>query len=304
MSEGNDQDGGKGRLSLRPAARLEVGRTVDAGSVRQTFSHGRSKVVQVEVRKSRSAAPAKPAAAAGAPSAAPGNVPLTARSGAPAARPAPGAGRALTATELAARQRALVEQQRDSARREAERREQEKISILSAAEEARRKADEDARREAEESERRKVEEAEARVLAVEEALQAAEEARLKAADDEAAAEHARLTAEAVANGTEAPPPAPAPHPREPIQARAPQQQPSAVRGPAGRQGASAGRPGAAAPGGAPAAGETLRLRPGGARPGEEDDETRPVRRPGGIGVPPRKPAIVVAKIVIRVLMPL
>ena len=53
MSESNDQDAGKGRLSLRPAGRLELGRTVDAGSVRQSFSHGRSKVVQVEVRKKR-----------------------------------------------------------------------------------------------------------------------------------------------------------------------------------------------------------------------------------------------------------
>ncbi len=55
MSEGKDQDQGKGRLSLRPAGRSEVGRTVDAGSVRQSFSHGRSKVVQVEVRKKRGA---------------------------------------------------------------------------------------------------------------------------------------------------------------------------------------------------------------------------------------------------------
>ena len=53
MSESNDQDAGKGRLSLRPSGRLELGRTVDAGSVRQSFSHGRSKVVQVEVRKKR-----------------------------------------------------------------------------------------------------------------------------------------------------------------------------------------------------------------------------------------------------------
>ncbi len=53
MSENNDQDAAKGRLSLRPAGRLELGRTVDAGSVRQSFSHGRSKEVQVEVRKKR-----------------------------------------------------------------------------------------------------------------------------------------------------------------------------------------------------------------------------------------------------------
>src|ERR1700677_503095 len=92
MSESNDQDGGKGRLSLRPAARLELGRTVDAGSVRQTFSHGRSKVVQVEVRKKRTAAPATPGSAAGAPSATPGNVAISARGAAPAAPSPPGGG--------------------------------------------------------------------------------------------------------------------------------------------------------------------------------------------------------------------
>jgi len=281
MSESNDQDGGKGRLSLRPAARLELGRTVDAGSVRQTFSHGRSKVVQVEVRKKRVASPQTPASAAGAPSATPGNIAITARGTAPAARPAPGAGRALTPQELAARQRALVEQQRDSARRDAERREQEKISIMSAAEEARRKAEDDARREAEDAERRKIEEEEAR-------LQAEEDARAQAVEATAAAEHARLTAEAVANGTAAPAPAPPAPPRELVRARAPD--------PTGRPGSAPGaRPGA--PGeqaGAAPASETLRLRPGGARPVDDDDDARPVRRPG-VGVPPRKPAVVIAK---------
>ncbi len=285
MSEGNEQDGSKGRLSLRPAARLELGRTVDAGSVRQTFSHGRSKVVQVEVRKKRTGAPASPAQAAGAPSATPGNIAITARGGAPAPRPAPGAGRALTATELAARQRALVEQQRDSARRDAERREQEKISIMSAAEEARRKAEEDARREAEEAVRRQAEEAEAR-------LQAAEDARVEAEQAAAAAEHARLTAEAAANGTAAPAPAPPPPPRELLRDKVQQPQP-AGRAPAGRPGAPGTAPADQA-GAATPASETLRLRPGGARPSEEDDEARPVRRPG-VGVPPRKPAVVIAK---------
>jgi translation initiation factor IF-2 len=287
MSEGNDQDSGKGRLSLRPAARLELGRTVDAGSVRQTFSHGRSKVVQVEVRKKRVASPATPASAAGAPSATPGNIAIISRGAAPAARPAPGAGRALTATEQAARQRALVEQQRDTARRDAERREQEKISIMSAAEEARRKAEDDARREAEDSARREIEEAEAR-------LQAAEDARHQAEQDAADAEHARLTAEAVANGTEAPAPAPPPAPRELVRAQAPQ--PSG-RAPAGRPGSAPGLRTGGAPAeqaGATPASETLRLRPGGARPIDEDDDARPIRRPG-VGVPPRKPAVVIAK---------
>lgn len=52
MSETNEQEQGKGRLSLG-RGRLELGKTVDAGSVRQSFPHGRSKVVQVEVVKKR-----------------------------------------------------------------------------------------------------------------------------------------------------------------------------------------------------------------------------------------------------------
>lgn len=133
MSEGKDQDQGKGRLSLRPAGRSEVGRTVDAGSVRQSFSHGRSKVVQVEVRKKRG--PGTPGSAGGR------------GTGGRA-----GGGRTLTAAELAMRQRVLAEQTKAAAeaeRREAERREQEKIQILSAAEEARRR-EEDEKRAAEE----------------------------------------------------------------------------------------------------------------------------------------------------------
>ena len=58
MSDQNDQDAAKSRLSLRPAGgRLELGKTVDAGSVRQSFSHGRSKTVQVEVVKKRVVTP-------------------------------------------------------------------------------------------------------------------------------------------------------------------------------------------------------------------------------------------------------
>jgi translation initiation factor IF-2 len=270
MSESNDQDGGKSRLSLRPAGRLELGRTVQAGSVRQSFSHGRSKVVEVEVRKKR-APVANPSAAAGAPTPAPtGAPPTTARGPAPTGRPAPGAGRALTATELAARQRALVEQQRDAARREAERREQEKISILSAAEEARRR-DEEARRAAEEESRRR---------AAEEAREKVEAEARRVAEAAAAA---RAAAAAPATGALA-------AGAQPV-ARAPEQAPAA---PAARpNGAPAATPAApAAPG---AATETLRLKPGGAR-ADDDDEARPIRRPGGgPGVPARKPPVVAPK---------
>src|ERR1700759_5715774 len=121
MSESNDQDGGKGRLSRRRSGRLELGRTVDAGSVRQSFSHGRSKVVQVEVRKKRAgvAAPGAPAGGAVPGLAASGASAPSARGASPAGRGATTAApRALTATELAARQRALVEQQREAAKRE------------------------------------------------------------------------------------------------------------------------------------------------------------------------------------------
>ncbi len=174
MSDGNDQETAKGRLSLRPAGRLEVGRTVDAGSVRQSFSHGRSKVVQVEVRKKRtpSAAPvpASPAPGAAAPQAVPGAPTKPAVT----SRLPAGAGRALTATEVAVRQRVLAEQQRDAAKRDAERREQEKISILSAAEEARRR-EEDQRRAEEEEARRAAEDA-ARAKAEQAAAAAAEAA--------------------------------------------------------------------------------------------------------------------------------
>jgi translation initiation factor IF-2 len=200
MSDGKDIESGtdaaKGRLSLRPAGRLELGRTVDAGSVKQSFSHGRTKTVQVEVRKSRpgTTLPGRPAASPASPPsvtvtrpaapaagvAPPHAAPPAAQAAAPGAtarapgapggtqggRPAGGAarspagGRALTQSELATRQRVLAEQVKESARRDAERREQETIMIRSAAEEARRREEED-KRVAEEAARRTAEEARA-----------------------------------------------------------------------------------------------------------------------------------------------
>jgi translation initiation factor IF-2 len=261
MTDGNDQDEAKTRMSLRPTTRTDSGRTVDAGSVRQSFSHGRSKVVQVEVRKKRptlgmpggatAPAPVHPgvpaSAPSGAPTGAPGGAPAarapgqnpttTLRPGSAPARSPAGAGRALTAAELASRQRAIEQMQRDNARREAEHREQEKISILSAAEEARRR-EEDARRAAEETARRE-----------------ADEAREKAAE-----EAARRAAEA----------APVP-PQEGAEARRPV------------------RPAPAAP---ISPTETLRLR---ARTGEEEDEARRVRRPGSPMLPARKPPVAAPK---------
>jgi translation initiation factor IF-2 len=239
LSDTKDQDG-KARLSLRPAGRLELGRTVDAGSVRQSFSHGRSKVVQVEVRKKRApGTPPPPTPTPGAPSG--GNRPQGAGGGRASAPT-----RGLTASELATRQRVLADQQRDAARREAEAREQEKISILSAAEEARRR-EEEARKAAEEAARAEREEA-ARKAAEEEDRRAAEEAAKRAAEPPPS-----VTAAAAAPAPAAPPPQPR-----------------------------------------PPAGETLRLKTA-VRPGEEDEDQRPVRRLGSMTLPPRKPAVVAPK---------
>jgi translation initiation factor IF-2 len=274
MSDGNDQTETKGRLSLRPAARGDAGHVVDGGSVRQSFSHGRSKVVQVEVRKKRGLPPGAPAAAA-APSAPstlslspglrkPELPPLTAKGPAAApATPAPtrpiparptasgSAPRALTAAEQATRQRVLAEQQKLAAKQADERREQEKISILSAAEEARRRED-DEQREADIEAKR----------ALEENLRPR-------------------------------PVAPKPDSTEPAETAAPE--------PARAPGTAAARPAARPLPGAPALpatpAETLRLKPGGVRPvAADDDEDAPrgVRRPGMGAAAPKRGVPVVA----------
>jgi len=52
MSEGKDTDK-KQTLGLSRPGQLELKKTVEGGQVRQSFSHGRSKTVQVEVKKKR-----------------------------------------------------------------------------------------------------------------------------------------------------------------------------------------------------------------------------------------------------------
>jgi translation initiation factor IF-2 len=216
MSDQNEQDAGKTRLSLRPGGRLELGKTVEAGSVRQSFSHGRTKTVQVEVVKKRvvgptvkpavarppargttagAAAGSQPGAAAGSQasaaagseaSAAAGSQPRPAgQAAAPAAR-SPVGGRSLTQAEIALRQRVLEENRRLEAQRQREERERQALMVRSAAEEAARKAEEE-RRAAEEAarraeeEKRAAEEAAARAAAEAEARKAAEMAAAAAA---------------------------------------------------------------------------------------------------------------------------
>jgi translation initiation factor IF-2 len=110
--EDGDQ-GGKRLLKVKPG-RLDLKRTVDAGQVRQNFSHGRSKSVNVEVRRSRTFTPpvggfeAKTVTAAPAAPAKPEPAEEQARKAAadsPARRPA--VLRTLTEEEAEVRARAL-----------------------------------------------------------------------------------------------------------------------------------------------------------------------------------------------------
>jgi translation initiation factor IF-2 len=118
MTESNDQDRKKEVLHLTGKGKLELKKTVDAGSVRQSFSHGRSKTVTVEVKRKRTiekgAAPGIADGGAAARRAAEG---LPAKGG-PGRGPRGGAVRQLTKEEREARVRALL----GAAKREEERR--------------------------------------------------------------------------------------------------------------------------------------------------------------------------------------
>jgi len=129
MSDANDNEngrnaGGRAPLTLKPRAGA-----VSAGTVKQSFSHGRSKTVVVETKRRRIDAP--PSGPLGGPSAAEKRAvfdtkPREAAPPRPAASPAPGApaGGAnlnLSAEELRTRQRALEAARLDQERREAER---------------------------------------------------------------------------------------------------------------------------------------------------------------------------------------
>jgi translation initiation factor IF-2 len=144
MSETKDQDR-KAPLKLSQPGKLELKKTVETGQVRQSFSHGRSKVVTVEVRKKRTFAPTP----GGSPHETRGDEPL----GAPIeVRGGSGHLGDLTSDEKMARARALeharqaeADARRKQAEEEAERLAEEEAARV-AAEEARRLAEEEAAR--------------------------------------------------------------------------------------------------------------------------------------------------------------
>ena len=175
--------------SMAPKKTLTLSRrTVEQGTVKQSFSHGRTKAVVVETKKSRKHGEGGPLEAPQAPQATQLQKSISEslkprRDAAPAApreqrRPAPGGMvlRTLSQDEIEARQAALAE----AIAREAEARKR-------AEEDAKRRAEEEARRKIEEEARAKIEAEEAAARAIEEArLKAEEEARIKANPAEAA----------------------------------------------------------------------------------------------------------------------
>jgi translation initiation factor IF-2 len=138
--------------STRTLKPLGLKRSVDAGEVKQTFSHGRTNKVAVEVKRKRklvrpgeeqaAPAPAEAPVAAAAPAPAPAPSPVQPQRAAPAPRPAQ---TAESRRELQERLLREAEEARLSSMEEASRREEEQR--LRALEEERRRAEENRRAE-------------------------------------------------------------------------------------------------------------------------------------------------------------
>jgi translation initiation factor IF-2 len=157
MTSTNEEEAKKSLKLSRPG-RLELKKTVDAGQVRQSFPHGRSKAVAVEVKRKRTFAPGAGGRMTEVTAdAALGELAVHEDLG-PEERAAL---HHLTAGERAARLRALEDAKRDEEQRRALDAELQK----QAEEEARRRQEEEARRK-EEEERAKAE-AEMRAKAIE-----------------------------------------------------------------------------------------------------------------------------------------
>ena len=183
MTDTKEQDA-KRKLGLQTkSGRLEL--KVETGHVRQSFPHGRTKTVQVEVRKKRTFVPGTaapvaeaPAAPSGAP-AAPAAAERAAAAPTAAAQAKPAVLKALTEEERAARTRALQGAIRADV--EAKRRDNEEAQRFD--DELRRQREEEVRRRAEESVRAKAD-AEAKAKAEEEAKKRAEAETQRLAEEE------------------------------------------------------------------------------------------------------------------------
>ena len=199
MTDQNDKtDGKKKKLSLSRPGKLELNKTVDAGQVRQSFSHGRTKAVAVEVRRKRTFKQADDGAmteireqmpveeAAPVVEAPVEQAPLK-KAEAPA--------RTLTEQERAARTRAL-EGARQSETEIAENRAEREAMESRRKDEESRQRDQEEQRRKEEEERRRTEEEERHRLDDEAARRAAEQAARLETPDPAAGDTAKPKAKA------------------------------------------------------------------------------------------------------------
>ena len=178
----------------RGGGRLELRKPVETAQVRQSFSHGRSKTVTVEVRKKRTiGAGAEPGRVEAAPSVA--REQQAPRPAAPEpARRGVVLPRALTEEERAGRARAV----QDARKAEAEETRRRAVAEARLRQEEEERAAEEARRRAEEEARRKAEEAEARLRAEEEARKRAEEEAQRRKEEESRREVAERAGKAAA----------------------------------------------------------------------------------------------------------
>ncbi len=165
-------------LSLSGHGRLELKKTVETGQVRQSFPHGRSKTVQVEIKRRRTFAPTTGGAMEE----------VVARQGAAATeaeKDAAASLKSLTEVERAARVRALRGAMKEDEARE-----------FTEAEEARKQAEDEARRKLEEEEsRRRTEDEEARKRVEEAARRGGAERAAKPAGPAKAGAPARVADE-------------------------------------------------------------------------------------------------------------
>ncbi|QUD86421.1 translation initiation factor IF-2 [Phenylobacterium montanum] len=203
MSDANDDENGRNTSGRAPLTLKPRQGAVNAGTVKQSFSHGRSKTVVVETKRRRVDAPAPTNLAGPSPAEKRGALDVRPREPQAPRPAAPAGGQGglnLSQEELRARQRVL-----ETARAEQERRD------------AARRAEEDARRRADEARRR---EAEAAERAAQAAAQPAQPAPAAPQAPAPVAEAPR-PAPVVARAPEPPPQrAPEPRPAEPVRASA------------------------------------------------------------------------------------
>ena len=197
MSDTTEQEQKRPLTLARTGGRLELRKGVETGQVRQSFSHGRSKTVTVEVRKKRVIGPGgvtEPGRAETAPT--------VARESAPAARPQSAEParrpvvipRALTAEERAGRVRAV----QDAHKADEEARHRAALAEADRRRQAEEHAAAEARRHAEEEARAKVEEEENRRRAAEDARKRSEDEAQRRKEEESRREVAERAGKAAA----------------------------------------------------------------------------------------------------------